>query len=267
MTVEIRVGDVFGIELPLGGAALVYADPPYAGCRAKYARGNKSRQWGRNARADFMRELIARMESLRSPDGVCAVSMASPELKLLHLFPTTVRVMPWVKPQGVVRPGVWPTFAWEPLVVWGRLPNRAEQQGRKTPNDWLELSPRVTNKGSHETPKPEAFAEWVLNVTLGPRCGNIIELYAGTAPVCNAAMRRGTTDLIAVDLIDWRVCKGCGECHPVRDGHCSACGTQAGTLSVGHCTASPTGRHEIEPNEVPDYVPQCCVYCSEDIAA
>src|SRR5882672_6186438 len=90
--------DVFSADLPLRHFALVYADPPYAGCRFKYARRNGSRQWGRNARADFLRELIARMDALRCETGVCALSMASPELRLLHLFPSTARVLAWVKP-------------------------------------------------------------------------------------------------------------------------------------------------------------------------
>lgn len=265
MAVDIREGDVFSVGLPQRSFALVYADPPYAGCRAKYARRNNSRQWGRNARADFMRELIARMESLRSPDGVCAVSMASPELKLLHLFPSTHRVMPWVKPHGVVRPNVWPAFAWEPLVVWGRHPGRGEQAGHKTPNDWLLLSPRVKGKGKHETPKPSGFAEWVLDMTLGPRTGHVLELYAGTAPVCHAAEQRGCR-ATGVDLVDWLTtqCVGCGERHPTLDGACGACGTPRITISGNPCKASPTGKHEGNPadRDLGAY----CIYCSEEVA-
>lgn len=263
---RIVVDDVFSADLPLRSFALVYADPPYAGCRAKYARQNNSRQWGRNARADFMRELIARMESLRSPDGVCAVSMASPELKLLHLFPTTHRVMPWVKPNGVFRPGVWPSFAWEPLVVWGRLPNRSEQAAAgKTPNDWLYLSPRVKGKGKHETPKPIEFAAWVLDMTLGNRTGTVLELYAGTAPVCKVAERRGC-EATGVDLTDWLmveepVCHGCGERHRKRDGKCSGCGTGE-TKLVGACSESACGQHVVDIDDDDVH----CIVCSQEVA-
>lgn len=191
------VGDVFAAELPQRHFALVYADPPYAGCRARYARGNNSRQWGRDARADFMRDLIARMEQLRAEDGVCAVSMGTPELRLLNLFPSKCRVAAWVKPNVSPRPGIWPSFAWEPLVMWGALPT-----DKGAPNDWREISPRVKNRRGHETPKPDAFAEWVLELTLGNRRGSVCELFAGTAPVSRLAVERGMY-AVAVDLTDY----------------------------------------------------------------
>src|SRR5262245_18152214 len=131
-------GDVFEADLPRRHFALVYADPPYAGCRFKYARQNGSRQWGRNARADFMRELVARCEQLRAPDGIAAISMASPELRLRPLFPSNHRVFPWCKPFAPHRPHVWPTYAWEPVVAWGKFPGRAEQLASRTPHDWLQ---------------------------------------------------------------------------------------------------------------------------------
>lgn len=203
MTFRFIQADVFDADVPLRAFSLVYADPPYAGCRFKYARANKSRQWGRNARADFMRELIARCEALRAPDGVAAISMASPELRLLPLFPSKHRVFPWVKPFAPHRPHVWPTYAWEPVVAWGVFPGRAEQKASKTPHDWLQLSPKVPKKGGHETPKPDEFAEWIINLTLGPRRGPVIELFAGTAPICRMAVRLGM-DARAVDLTDYR---------------------------------------------------------------
>lgn len=194
-------GDVFDVELPARQFVLVYADPPYAGCRFKYARRNNSRQWGRNARGDFMRELIARMESLRHENGVCAISMATPELRLLNLFPSNHRVFAWTKPYAPHRPHVWPTYAWEPVVAWGKFPGRDEQKESKTPHDWLNLSPKVPKKGGHETPKPDAFATWVVELCLGPRIGHVLELFAGTYPICKEANRRNLP-AVAVD-VDW----------------------------------------------------------------
>lgn len=202
MSVRIIEADVFEAELPPKSFALVYADPPYAGCRAKYARGNNSRQWGRNARADFLRDIIARMESLRARDGVCAISMATPELELLSLFPSKRRVLAWTKPRGAPRPGIWPTYAWEPLVVWGRLPSKAEQKGKTTPLDHIQMAAKRPKKGGHENPKPDEFGKWVISVTLGPRMGDVCELYAGTAPVARAADEWGM-DAVGVDLKDW----------------------------------------------------------------
>ena len=188
LSVRLLQGDVFEVDLPRRSFRLVYADPPYANCRFKYARRNGSRQRGRNARADFTRELVARMEWLRAPDGICALSMTSNEaLKLGCMFPSNARILAWTKPFAPHRPHVYPTYAWEPVVAWGKFCGREEQRQTKTPHDWLNLSPKVPRKGGHETPKPQAFADWLLNVTLGPRRGDVLELFAGTAPVARGA--------------------------------------------------------------------------------
>jgi len=204
-------GDVFTVDLPQKSFQMVYADPPYAGCRFKYARKNNSRQWGINPRADFLRELIARMECLRAPDGVCAISTATPELRLLHLFPTDARVCAWVKNWAQFRPGVWPTFAWEPLVVWGKRPSWRDAGGIAgaarpggVPFDWLLCNP-TPRRGTrnHETPKPDGFGPWVCDVALGNRTGQVCELFAGTWPIAEAAVHRGCT-ATAVDLVNFR---------------------------------------------------------------
>ena len=209
-------GDVFEVALPARGFDMIYADPPYAGCRFKYARKNGSRQWGRNARADFMRELVARMESLRSERGICAVSMATPELRLLHLFPSNARVFAWVKPFAPFRPHVWPCFAWEPVVAWGKFCGREEQLASKTPHDWLQLSPKVPKKTNHETPKPEAFAEWIINTTLGPRRSPVLELFAGTAMLSRVAENLGM-EATCVDIDDYREAQGTFGTGPEND--------------------------------------------------
>ncbi len=197
-------GDVFAAALPARSFDLVYADPPYANCRFKYARGNNSRQWGRDSRADFMRELIARMQSLRSPEGICALSMGAPEWRLAPLFPSKARLFFWTKPYAPHRPGVWPTYATELVVAWGGFVNREEQKrAKRTPFDWLNLSPAVPKGGGeHENPKPVEFGDWLLDLTLGPRCGKVLELFAGTSPICRAAESRGC-EATGVDLTQW----------------------------------------------------------------
>jgi hypothetical protein len=206
-------GDVFSVRLPERHYDLVYADPPYANCRFKYARGNKSRQWGKDARADYMRELIARMDSLRNGNGICAVSMASTEWRLAPLFPTTARLHFWVKPYAPHRPGVWPTYATELMVSWGRRVDRPEQKyAAKTPFDYLCMSPAVPRGGSeHENPKPEGFGTWMVDQTLGPRVCiateagyrlKTLELFAGTAIVSRESEVLGC-DATAVDLKQW----------------------------------------------------------------
>jgi hypothetical protein len=204
--IDFVQGDVFDVDLPAHGFTLVYADPPYANCRYKYARRNKSRQWGISARADFWRHLVARMEALRSPEGACAVSLATPELRLMSLFPSDARVCAWVKNWAQFRPGVWPTFAWEPLIVWGERAHwkrdgavaRIKRPGG-VPFDWLELNPTPRRDRKHETPKPDGFGDWVLDLTLGNRTGRVCELFAGTGPIVHAAVKRGSV-ATAVDF-------------------------------------------------------------------
>lgn len=193
---------MFTVDLPKKSFTLVYADPPYANCRFKYARQNNSRQRGRDARADYLRELVARMESLRAPDGICALSAAVPELRLLYLFPSKARVAAWTKPYAPMRPGVWPCYAWEPVIIWGRFVNREEQRTAETPRDWWHHAPQRPKKDGHENPKPPAFGDWILNLTLGPRKGPVCELFAGTAPIGRAAGLRGIPST-CVDLVDW----------------------------------------------------------------
>lgn len=198
-------GDVFEVDLPRRGFDFIYADPPYAGCRFKYARQNNSRQWGKSARADFLRELIARMDWLRAPEGICGVSMSTGEaLKLGYLFPSNARQVAWVKPFAVFRPHVWPAYAWEPVVLWGKFPGRAEQLQSKTPPDWFSCSPRVPSKGGHETPKPVEFATWILNQMAGPKRGRFLELFSGTGTVSREAERLGF-QATAVDVTDYSV--------------------------------------------------------------
>jgi hypothetical protein len=202
--------DVFTADLPKRAYGLVYADPPYANCKFKYARKNNSRQWGINARTDYMRELVARMEELRAPDGAAALSMATPELRLMHLFPSGARVLAWVKNWSQFRPGVWPTFAWEPLIVWGTRASWREHGGIEgngrpggVPFDWVVLNPAPRKgKRAHETMKPEGFGDWVLDVTLGRRVLPVCELFAGTAPVARAAEVRGC-EATGVDFDDY----------------------------------------------------------------
>jgi len=173
---------------------LVYADPPYAACRFKYARRVASRQWGRDARADFMRELIAVVERHRGKVG--AISMTSREaLRLGHLFPSDARVLAWVKPYAVMRPGVSPVYAWEPIVVWGELPKPSKEIA--TPKDWYQGAPKRPKKGDHENPKPEQMIAWLLSIT---RPETTLELFAGSAPLSRL------TGGVAVDLevFPWR---------------------------------------------------------------
>ena len=212
---NLILGDVFTVDLPKQSFGLVYADPPYANCRFKYASKNKSRQWGINARADYMREIVARMEDLRAPDGAAALSMATPELRLLHLFPSSARVCAWVKNWAQFRPGVWPTFAWEPLVVWGTRASWREHGGIKesgrpggVPFDWTSLHPvPVRGKRKHETAKPHGFGDWVLDVTIGRRATSVCELFAGTAPIATAADVRGC-EATGVDFDDYVSAQG-----------------------------------------------------------
>jgi hypothetical protein len=90
-----------------------YADPPYIG-QAKKHYGKRKDYAGEVDHAALVARLVAEYS-----DG-WALSLSSPTLRIiLPMCPDNVRVMAWVKPFAVFKPGVNPAYAWEPVIVGG----------------------------------------------------------------------------------------------------------------------------------------------------
>src|SRR5581483_6896549 len=103
-----------------------YADPPYVGQSRKH--------YGRE---EVDHEALINRLVAEYPDG-WALSASSPSLRyLLPLCPDDVRVMAWVKPFCIFKPGVNPAYAWEPVIMRG-----GRKRGRNLPTvrDWVSVN-------------------------------------------------------------------------------------------------------------------------------
>ena len=147
-----------------------YADPPYIGQARKH--------YGREE-VDHA-ALVARLE-LEYPDG-WALSASSPSLRLiLPLCPDDVRVMAWVKPFCIFKPGVNPAYAWEPVIVRG---GRKRTRQQPTVRDWV--SANVTLKKGMSGAKPPAFCAWLFDVLGMESDDELHDLFPGTGAVSDA---------------------------------------------------------------------------------
>ena len=150
-----------------------YADPPYIGCAAKHYRHHP----------DYGGEVdhVALIERLNTYDS-WALSLHSPSLRtILPMCPEDVRVMAWVKPFAVFKPGVNPAYAWEPVIVRG-----ARKRGKAEPTvrDWVSVS--IALRRGVAGAKPEDFCFWLFEV-LGVRAEDEFDdLFPGSRAVTKA---------------------------------------------------------------------------------
>lgn len=149
-----------------GPLRFAFADPPYPG---------QSRRHG--SHEDFAGEvdhgeLVERM--MREwPHGWALCSGAAMIPHVAPLMPEGVRVLSWVKPMTLMKPGVSVDYGWEPVYLWG---GRRRPRNAPMVRDWLSCSPEQwTFKGEGRAPagavigmKPRAFCTWVIEC-LGAR--------------------------------------------------------------------------------------------------
>lgn len=143
-----------------------YADPPYIG----------------QAKRHYQREEVdheALIQQLESYDG-WALSCSSPSLRIiLPMTKPTVRVMAWVKPFAIFKPGVNPAYAWEPILVQCRSRKRSRKE--PTIRDWV--SANITLKKGLSGAKPEVFCRWLFDA-MGMLLGDeLSDLFPGTGIV------------------------------------------------------------------------------------
>lgn len=149
---------------------VAYADPPYVGCAHRYPEKTE---------VDHV-ELIARLCD-EFPDG-WALSCHTPSLRfLLPLCPDNVRVMAWVKPFAVFKPGVNPAYAWEPVIVRG---GRKRTRKQPTVRDWV--SANITLKKGVVGAKPESFCLWLFDVLGLQPNDELVDLFPGSGAVTTA---------------------------------------------------------------------------------
>ena len=123
---------------------VAYADPPYPGMAERYGRREVNHE-------RLIKALDARFDGW-------ALSTSSVALRdLLPMCPPKVRVMAWVKPDPAYKPGWWPNYAWEPVIMKrARVPT---SRGL-TPYDWIKTG---TRKEGFFGAKPPEFCGWLFS--------------------------------------------------------------------------------------------------------
>jgi hypothetical protein len=152
---------------------VAYCDPPYPGCGHLYPEQEE---------VDHP-VLIARLER-EYPDG-WALSTHTPALRdLLPLCPPDTRVLAWVKPFAVFKPGVGLAYAWEPVLLRG---GRRRTRGQPTVRDWV--AEPITLRRGLVGAKPDGFSFWLFDA-LGLQPGDTLDdLFPGTGAVTRAWQR------------------------------------------------------------------------------
>jgi hypothetical protein len=160
---------------------VAYADPPYPG-KSKKHYGDHPDYAGE---VDHP-QLIARLVH-DYPDG-WALSTSSGCLRwLLPLCPDDVRVMAWVKPFAMIKKGVDPTYAWEPVLMRGGR-NRFGIRDRMS-RDWISATPPIFRKRTDDPTKgekPIEFCYWLFDVMGLVPGDQLDDLFPGSGAVTNA---------------------------------------------------------------------------------
>ena len=139
------------------------------------------------------------------PDG-WALSTSSPALRLVLALPECppdVRVMAWVKPWAVFKPGVNPAYAWEPVLV---RDGRRRTRTQPTVRDWV--SANATQRWGLAGAKPYAFSAWLFAVLGLEPHDQLVDLFPGTGAVTRACDRWRARELAAAGR--QKACAVCG---------------------------------------------------------
>jgi hypothetical protein len=175
-----------------------YADPPYLGCGALYARHHPEALSWNDPKTHL--ELIQRLCD-EYPDG-WAMSASSPSLDVLRpMLPPGYRVCSWVKPFAVFKVNVGVAYAWEPVILMG---GRRRTREQRTVRDWF--SCEITLRKGLVGAKPPPVVHWILDLLNVQRGDEVDDLFPGTGVVgrCVAARVQGRPTLDDLPL-GWAV--------------------------------------------------------------
>ena len=150
-----------------------YADPPYPGMSHFYV---DHPDYGGEVDHE---ELVERMT--RDYDGWILHTASSTLRQVLDCCPADVRIMAWTKPFASWKKGVYPAYAWEPVVMWG---GRNDFGGRQTPPDFC--AEGITLKRGLTGAKPERVCHWVFDCLGATPEDTMDDLYPGSGAVTRA---------------------------------------------------------------------------------
>jgi hypothetical protein len=154
-----------------GGVKFAYADPPYPAMAHFYVD-----------HPDYAGEVdhAELVKRLNGYDGWVLHTASTTLREVWNLCPHA-RLMPWVKPFASWKKGVYPAYAWEPVLF---VPGRNDFGSRQTPRDWFSES--ITLQRGLTGVKPEAVCWWLFDC-LGAREGDELhDLFPGSGAVTAA---------------------------------------------------------------------------------
>lgn len=155
-----------------------YADPPYPG-QSKKHYGDHRDYAGEVDHPALIERLVAEF-----PDG-WALSTDQGSLRgLLPLCPEKTRVMAWVKPFASIKKNVYPTYAWEPVILHGG--RNAFGDRHKMVRDWMAAMPPVfVGKSLDATAgqKPDEFCLWLFDCFGAEPTDELHDLFPGSGAV------------------------------------------------------------------------------------
>lgn len=152
-----------------------YADPPYLGCGALYAKLHpEALIWDD---PETHRALIRRLET-EYPDG-WALSCASVNLfDLLPMFTERPRIASWQKPFAIYKPNVPVAYTWEPVLFVG-----GRRRGRDEPTVRDSIACNITLRRGMTGAKPRDVCRWVFDLLGADPTDTLDDLFPGSGAV------------------------------------------------------------------------------------
>jgi hypothetical protein len=169
-----------------------YADPPYPGMSGFYK--DHPDYAGEVDHAELVERLC------RDYDGWVLHTASSTLAEVLAVCPPEVRVLAWVKPFASWKKGVYPAYAWEPILLWG---GRRAFGSRQTPRDYC--AEGITLKRGLTGAKPQAVCLWLFDCLGAEPDDDLVDLFPGSGAVTRAWEAFRSTPSLAFPLPDGNV--------------------------------------------------------------
>lgn len=149
-----------------------YADPPYPGMSHFY-----------KDHPDYGGEVdhAHLVERLCEYDGWVLHTASSTLKEVLNVCPDEARVLSWVKPFASWKKGIYPAYAWEPVILWGGRPAFGS---RETPRDYC--AEGITLKRGLTGAKPLAVCLWLFNCLGAEPTDELHDMFPGSGAVSAA---------------------------------------------------------------------------------
>lgn len=151
-----------------------YADPPYPGMSHLY---KDHPDYG----GEVDHEKLVQRLCDEFPAGWVLHTASSTLASVLAACPEDVRVMAWVKPFASWKKGVYPAYAWEPVIMWG---GRNVYGDRQTVPDFC--SEGITLKRGLTGAKPERVCHWLFDCLGATPDDEMVDLFPGSGAVSRA---------------------------------------------------------------------------------